>query len=178
MALLATLSPVMAPATVAAQNAPIVEIAAGATLLRNRNVFEGNRSGWLLASGWRFAEHLGIGLEVGRNDSESTLDFLTARTETGAAMAGPRVFWAAGPIGTFAQVLAGAIRRNVELSAIGLDSTGTFASTHRAISVGGGIDVPIVDRIGLRASYDLRRVFVAEPYSEHRLQIGAVYSLR
>ena len=179
LVVLATAGFAAAPVPVTAQTTPTLEVAAAATVLRNPDVFEGSRPGWLLGTSWRFFEHVGVGLEVGRNSGESTLGFLTARTQTSTAMAGPRVTWTIGPVRTFARMLAGAARQDVELATTGLvTSTGSFASTHRAISVGGGVDVPVMDRLVVRTAYDLRRVFVDEPHSEHRLLVGAVYTLR
>ncbi len=162
----------------AAQSAPTLELAAGVSVVRNHNVFEGTRPGWLLATGWNFAERVGVALEVGQNSASQTLGFLTADTRTTAVMVGPQVSWVIGPVRAFARVFGGAARRNVDIATTGLlMSAGSFASTNRAVSVGGGIELPVLDRIAFRAAYDLRRVFVTEPYSEHRVLLGMVYAL-
>ena len=161
-----------------AQQTSRLDLAAGTTVLRNRNVFEGNRAGWLLAADWNFAEHVGVGVEAGRNGGAQTLGFLTADTHTTTIMVGPRLSWSLGPIRAFVRVLGGAARLNIEIVATSpIASTGRFNSTHRIMAVGGGVDLFVLDRIAVRTAYDRRRVFVSDAYSEHRLMVGVVYAI-
>ena len=178
VAVLAAIVLALSLGRVAAQPRSTLDLTAGATVLRNRNVFEGNRAGWLLAADWNFTERLGVGFEMGRSGGAQTLGFLTADTHTTTMMAGPRVSWTLGPVRVFALVSGGAARLDVEIvTNAPLTSAGSVASTHRAISVGGGVDLAVLDRISVRTAYDLRRVFVSDPYSEHRLLVGVVYAI-
>ena len=175
---LAVVALAVSPTPGAAQQSSRFNLTAGATVLQNDNLFEGHRTGWLIATGWNLTDRVVLGVEVGRNGRKKTLGLLTAETRTAAVMAGPQVTWSTGPIRTFARLFAGAVHVAIDMATTSpVLSTGNFGSTHRALAVGGGVDVPMLNRIAVRIAYDLRRVFVEDPYSEHRFFIGALYTI-
>jgi hypothetical protein len=148
-----------------------VELAAGYSVLHDQEP-HANLQGWLASAGANVNKWFGVMGEMGRN--HATVD--DGHVDVTAFMAGPRFALRKSPKATpFAQLLVGAHHAHGETGHPGDEGETTFAW-----QVGGGLDLWINSRAGIRLGGDFRHVHEDEHtdghhHSEFRFQAGIVF---
>jgi opacity protein-like surface antigen len=187
-----------------AQDAPRVEVSGGYQLINlsvdvDPSLGVPVDSSQTLATGWYFDvagninPMFGVVFQVGgsyKTISESvTIAGVTADASVGLNvhqfMGGIRINARSdSPITPFGEVLVGGVRGGVDVSVTVTGPGGTIFDTSESASatdfgleVGGGVDIRVSDRFGIRASADYIRVFAeGEGANLFRLGVGAVFS--
>ena len=124
--------------------------------------------GWNVDVATRMTRRLKIVGEVG--GAYGNLDVLGTRFDLNVhtLMAGPRLSgWQSGRLAPFAHILVGGARNMA--SVFGESSSTTML----ALQPGGGVDVRLTDRIGVRIGGDYRRI--PSSGAEFRVVIGAIF---
>lgn len=181
----------LAPAAAMAQDARKMDVSAGYQMLRL-----GGEDGETMGVGWygdlsaNLKGNLAAVFQVTGN-YKSYSESLTISGVTGKAdvdlkvhsfMGGARLSAPMSAITPFAQVLVGGINASADgsTSVTGggttiFSASGSESSTEFAMQVGGGVNVKMTDRIGLRVGADYIRIFADEGANAFRLGVGAVF---
>jgi opacity protein-like surface antigen len=161
---------VSAPAS--AQDVPKVEIGAGFTLLHEKEP-HANLKGWVASIGGNLNSWLGIAAEVGQNHGTPDDDD-DAHHDVLAFMAGPRFSARMARATPFAQLMVGVHHSHVDISGAEEEMSGF------AWQAGGGLDLRVTPRVGIRFGGDFRHVEEGEAHADHhhtdfRFQAGLVF---
>ena len=164
------------PASGWAQEPGSLEVAGGYSFLADTELVDGFGLGWFAEGGWRTTRWLSLTGEVSRHRRRQDVGFIDVDVTFQTLLAGPRLWLPAPRVTPFVHVLAGALRLDVVAhTSTPVDSIGDDAATHPTLQVGGGIEVPIANRLALRVGADYRRVFADAGLDESRLVTGVVY---
>ena len=144
------------------------DVAFGYSLMHDSDLEETFPMGWSFAVNGNLNDRFGVVGEIGGH--YKTIEFLGADLSASVHtfMGGPRFRKQSGKVVPFAQVLAGMARGSVsylEESEHGTDF---------AIQPGGGVDVPVTDRFGIRLQGDYRIITGEESVNEFRFVVGGV----
>jgi len=176
-----------------AQDAPRADVSAGYQVLGvGGDIDETFVKGWYVDLAGNVTRLLGIVFEVG-GDYKSLSETVTINGVTASAaadlsvhqfMAGVRVNARPNPTVTpFGQVLVGGVRGSAEVSTsvtgggqVFIAESDALSSTNLGLQIGGGIDLRISDRFGLRAGGDFLRIFEAGAgVNGFRFAVGVVF---
>jgi hypothetical protein len=149
------------------------EVAGGYTFLNNTNASQ-TFNGWAVSAGAGLDGAVGLVGEVGSSyTTANSLGIDVALTEL-SFMGGPKVVsHRASAVTPFVQFLAGGVR--ITGSAPTIIGTISLSQTNVAIQPGGGIDVRLSPRVGLRLQGDYRMLFVSGGTSPRvRVLVGMV----
>ena len=114
--------------------------------------------------------------EASRHRRTQDVGFIDVDVTFRTLLAGPRIWLPTTRVTPFVHLLAGATRLDVVArTSIPATAAGDDAATHPTVQVGGGIEVPIADRLALRVGADYRRVFTDTGLDESRVLTGVVY---
>lgn len=164
------------PASGRAQEAGAVALGGGYSFLGSDALVDGYGLGWFAEGGWRATNWLDLVAEVSRQQRTQDVGFIDVEVTFGSVLAGPRLWLDSPGVAPFAHLLAGATRLNVRAgTSVPVDSTGTDAATYGTLQLGGGIQIPLADRLSLRVGADYRRVFTEAGLNQSRFATGAVY---
>lgn len=154
-----------------AQDAPAFDVSGGYSLVRDGDVEE-TFHGWLASATGYVTPWFGITGEVGGNYKGIEVLGADVDLSVHSFMAGPRLtVRSSAGVTPFAQLLVGAARLSGDVLGIG-DS-----STEFALQPGGGVDIWLSSRAGIRVGADYRRVFVEDDgINEFRFHVGVVVS--
>lgn len=162
----------------AAQTMPKAEVSGGYQLL---NLSSGGDSesfpkGWYVDVAGNLNRHIGVVVEVGGNYKSMTESVTvggvsataTADIKLHEFMGGVRVSSRTNPtVVPFAQVLAGGMNGSVSVagsSSIGgttlFSASSAESETNFALQVGGGANIRLTDKVGVRVGADYLRIFV------------------
>jgi opacity protein-like surface antigen len=176
----------------AAQNTPVVEVSGGYQALHaneENDAFSISR-GWYADVAYNLSNVIGIVGEIG-GGSKTAEESLSNEGVTVSArgdidvyefMAGARLSSRRNPKAAwFGQVLVGRVRASVDATVTGTDGTTTItesaseSETYFGLQLGGGVNLALTDRVGLRIGVDSLRVFhEGENANVFRLAAGIV----
>ncbi len=148
-------------------------MAGGYTFLNNTNAAQ-TYSGWAVSAGAVLDGTVGLVGEVASSyTTMNSLGIDVALTEL-SFLGGPKVVaHRVGAVTPFVQVLAGGVR--LTGSAPTILGTISLSDTNVAVQPGGGVDVRVSPRVGLRLQGDYRMLFVTGGTSPRvRLLVGLV----
>ncbi len=164
------------PAPLWAQEPGSLEVAGGYSFLGDSDLVDGFGLGWFAEGGWRTTRWLSLTAEVSRHRRTQDVGFIDVDVTFQTLLAGPRIWLPTTRVTPFVHLLAGATRLDVVArTSIPVTAAGDDAATHPTVQVGGGIEVPIANRLALRVGGDYRRVFTDAGLDESRLLTGVVY---
>ena len=153
-----------------------LEVAGGYSVLGDNELVDGFGLGWFAEGGWRTTLWLSLTAEGSRHRRTQDVGFIDIDVTFRTVLIGPRIWLPMTRFTPFVHLLAGATRLDVVArTSIPVTATGDDAATHPTVQVGGGIEVPIADRLALRVGAGYRRVFTAAGLDESRLLTGVVY---
>ena len=159
-----------------AQEPGSLEVAGGYSFLGDSELVDGFGLGWFAEGGWRTTRWLSLTAEVSRHRRTQDVGFIDIDVTFQTLLAGPRVWLPTTRFTPFVHLLAGAPRLDVVArTSIPVAAAGDDAATYPTLQVGGGLEVPIADRLALRVGADYRRVFTDGGVNESRFSTGAVY---
>ena len=159
-----------------AQQPGWLEVAGGYSFLGDSELIDGFGLGWFAEGGWQTTRWLSLTGEVSRHRRTQDVGFIDVEVTFRTLLAGPRIWWPTPRFTPFVHILAGATRLDVVArTSIPVNAAGNDAATHGTLQVGGGIEVPVADRLALRVGADYRRVFTDAGLTESRFATGAVY---
>jgi hypothetical protein len=142
---------------------PVAEISGGYMLMRDTDANESYPGGWYFSGGVNFTRWFGlVGEAAGSykklNETAGLVSF-TNRIQQYTFMGGPRVFYKAGRVVPFGQVLVGAGHTRYKGHfdrPLGNVTTFNASETDVALQPGGGVTLYVTDRIGVRLAGDYR----------------------
>ncbi len=159
-----------------AQEPGSFDVAGGYSVLGDIELVDGFGLGWFAEGGWHTTRWLSLVGEVSRHRRTQDVGFIDFEVTLLTVLAGPRIRMPAPRFTPFVHLLAGTTRLGiVARTSIPIDSIGIDAATYGTLQIGGGIDVPLADRLALRVGADYRRVFTDAGLNEARVLTGAVY---
>ena len=159
-----------------AQEPGSLEVAGGYSFLGDRDLVDGFGLGWFAEGGWMATDWLSVVGEFSRHRRAQDVGFIDVEVTFETVLAGPRIWLPTTRFTPFVHVLAGATRLDIiARTSFPIDSTGDDGTRYGTLQVGGGIEVPIADRLALRVGADYRRVFTDAGLNESRFSTGAVY---
>ena len=170
------------PAPVLAQNRPVSIAGGGYAFMRDYRVKENFPAGWFATAARDITSWLtGVGEVAGTYKMldvtfDSTKYTTTTRLHT--FMGGARHSWRMNGFTPFGQVLVG-VAHETGGTTIFRPSIGT-AETKFALQPGGGVDISLTDRFGVRLAADYRRIFADRENSdpkdnnEFRTAVGVI----
>ena len=166
------------PASGWAQEPGSLEVAGGYSFLGHSELFDGFGLGWFVEGGWRTSRRLSLTAEVSRHRRTQDVGFIDVDVTFQTVLAGPRIWLPTTRFALFVHVLAGVSRLDVVArSTFPIDSNADDSASYGTLQVGGGVEVPLNDRLALRVGADYRRVFTADGLNDSRFSTGAVYRL-
>jgi hypothetical protein len=144
------------------------DVAFGYSLMHDSELEETFPMGWSFAVNGNLNDMFSVVGEIGGN--YKTIDAFGSdlNVSVHTFMGGPRFRNERGKVVPFAQVLAGMARGSVEY--LGESENGTDF----AIQPGGGVDVRVTDRFGVRVQGDYRIITGEETVNEFRFAVGGV----
>jgi hypothetical protein len=167
---------VILPAKVDAQDLPAVQIFGGLTFLNTSDVVEHPTTGWLVGGVWNFTEKFGLEIHISRLESSQSITFLTIDSRFLTLLAGPTKTWHFGPVLSFGHLLLGTTQLDVSaVSDVPFPLSGASQDTNGTLLIGGGIEVPLVQRLSTRFGYDYRQIFATKSYYQHGIYLSSVY---
>jgi hypothetical protein len=146
------------------------DVAVGVGILHDSDLEETFPTGWLFAATGNVTSMLGIVGEVGGN--YKTVDVLGTdlNLRVHSFLGGLRFMNRTEKAVPFAQFLVGAV--NGQASVLGASDS----STHLAFQPGGGVDIMMSEKIGIRLQGDYRIIKSdGDTSSEFRFAVGAVF---
>ena len=159
-----------------AQQPGSLEVVDGYSFLGDTELVDGFGLGWFAEGGWRSTNWLSLIGEVSRHRRTQDVGFIDVEVTFQTLLAGPRIWLPAPRFTSFVHILTGATRLDVlARTPIPVESSGDDAATHGTLQVGGGVEVPIADRLALRVGADYRRVFTSAGLDESQFSTGVVY---
>ena len=167
---------VILPAKVDAQDLPPVQIFGGLTFLDTSDVVEHPTTGWLVGGVWNFTEKFGLEIHISRLEHSQSITFLTIDSRFLTLLAGPIKTWRFGPVLSFGHLLLGTTQLDVSaVSDVPFPLSGASQDTNGTLLIGGGIEIPLVQRLSTRFGYDYRQIFAAKSYYQHGIYLSSVY---
>lgn len=164
------------PASAWAQESGSVELAGGYSFLGDSELVDGYGLGWFAEGGWRTTDWLSLTSEVSRHQRTQDVGFIDVEVTFQTLLAGPRIWFQTSRVAPFVPLLAGATRLDIKArTSIPVEATGDDAATYGTLQVGGGIELPLANRLAFRVGADYRRVFTDAGLNESRFSTGAVY---
>ena len=166
------------PASGWAQETGSLEVAGGYSFLGHRELFDGFGLGWFAEAGWRATRRLSLTAEVSRHRRTQDVGFIDVDVTFQTVLAGPRIWLPTTRFALFVHALNGVTRLEVVArSTFPIDSIADDSASYGTLHVGGGVEVPLNDRLALRVGADYRRVFTADGLHVPRFSTGATYRL-
>jgi hypothetical protein len=136
------LSLLLVPSPLLAQEVPAVDVSAGYASVYDSTVKVAYPAGWYASLSVNPSDHLGLGFEVNQQ-IDSGFEFISL-------LGGPKIIWSSGGrVIPHVRALVGAVRF----------SRGNVAWNSGAFQIGGGLDIYLAERVGVRLGGDLRRGF-------------------
>ena len=149
----------------------------GYAFLGGAGLAEGYGAGWFADGGWRATRWLSLVGEAGRHRWRQDLGFIDAETNVDSLAAGVRILHRRPRFAPYVQILVGAVRVNRTTRLVfPVESAVVEDGVSGTLQIGGGIQVPLANRLAVRIGADYRRVFDAVPLHHHRFFTGAVYA--
>ncbi len=159
-----------------AQESGSVELTGGYSFLGDSELVDGYGLGWFAGGGWHITGWLSLVGEASRHKRTQDVGFIDIEVTFQTLLAGPRIRFPTSRVAPFVHLLAGATRLDIQArTSIPVEATGDDSATYGALQVGGGIELPLADRLALRLGADYRRVFTDAGLNESRFSTGAVY---
>ena len=151
-----------------AQSTSLIDATGGYAFLRDQRI-EQNLQGWFAGATLHVTSWLGVTGEVDGTYASQPLFGTNLDLSIRAIMAGPRISIRRGArVAPFAHVLFGSARATAGI----LGQSDTVADT--AVQTGGGVEVRLASRLGLRVGGDYRRVLADEPGDQFRFTASVV----
>jgi opacity protein-like surface antigen len=164
------------PASGWAQEPGSLEVAGGYSFLGHSELFDGFGLGWLAEGGWRATRRLSLTAEVSRHRRTQDVGFIDVDVTFQSILAGPRIWLSTTRFALFVHTLAGVTSLDVVArSTFPIDSNANDSASYGTLQIGGGVEVPLNDRLALRVGADYRRVFTADGLHDPRFSTGAAY---
>jgi opacity protein-like surface antigen len=158
------------PAPVLAQDQPAADIGGGYSLVRDYRVKENLPLGWFASGAYNITDWLAAVGEIGGSNKsyDFTVDSDTFSTNTRlhTFLGGARHSRRLKGTTPFGQVLVGVARETGGVT-IFRPSIAT-SQTKLALQPGGGIDIPVTDRISARLAADYRRIFARRENTDQK----------
>lgn len=158
------------PAPVLAQDQPAADIGGGYSFIRDYRVEENLPLGWFASGAYNITDWLAAVGEIGgsykSDDFTVDSDTFSTNTRLHTFLGGARHSRRLKGTTPFAQVLVGVARETGGVT-IFRQSIAT-PQTKLALQPGGGIDIPVTDRISARLAADYRRIFARRENTEER----------
>lgn len=153
------------------QGAPLIDATAGYALVRDQRI-EHTLQGWFGAATLHVTSWLGVTGEVEGTYASQPLFGTDLDLNIRAVMAGPRVsIRRSARFVPFAHVLVGSARATAGL----LGQSDTVAEA--ALQSGGGVEIRLASRAGLRLGGDYRRVLAEDPGDQYRFTASLIVPL-
>ena len=147
-----------------------VEIVGGIAAIDSSTLVGGIGPGWIIGGGWHATPWLAVGFELDRTTQTDEIFGLGVNASILGTMASARISVPVWPVRPLVQVLAGQTHINLHVhSPSPVDSFGSSFERRAALQVGGGIEVPIHDRLAVRVTVDRRRIFGPAPFWQNRV---------
>jgi hypothetical protein len=154
-----------------AQSPSLIDATGGYALLRDQRI-EQNLQGWFAAATLHVTSWLGVTGEVDGTYGSPPLFGTSLDLSIRAIMAGPRVsIRRSARFAPFAHVLVGSARATAGI--LGQSD----AVTDTAVQTGGGVEIRLAPRAGLRVGGDYRRVLADDPGDQYRFTASLVVPL-
>lgn len=161
------------PSAAVAQNTGVSEFGAGYQFVGDAELDENFPKGWFVSGGGYLTDRVSIVGEVTGSHKGFTVVDLNLYTYVG----GVRLSYQTGEVKPFVQFQAGAARFTTSLEVVGLPND--ESRTDFVIQPGGGVDIPLTDRVAARVMVDYRHIFFErEAGKEVRVAAGLVVSFR
>lgn len=163
------------PARLSAQEAGL-EFSGGYSFLDGEDLVSGYGLGWQAEGGWRTLRGPSLVVETSRHQSVQDVGFIDVEATVWSLVAGPRFRLKRQTFSPFAHILAGATQVGFVANTSGpIESTGADNAISTMLQVGGGIELPLSPRFGLKITMDYRRVIANHLSDQYRFSTGVVY---
>ena len=173
---LAVLTPGIVPCLALAQEDPRIQLLGGVTLLETSDIVDDAGTGWAVGGVWNITDAFGVELQANRFEQAQTVTFLEVNARFLTLLIGPTLTWRQGPVHPFTRLLVGTTQLDLAIaSAHPLPSSGDSQETASTLLVGGGVIIPLAQRLSIRLAYDYRRVFATERFYQHGVTASALY---
>jgi opacity protein-like surface antigen len=151
-----------------------------------KNVISGGDNlplGWYFDMAGTVAPMVKLAFEVSGARKSQTILGLTGKSRVytygGGVRIGPK---SKMPVSPFVQVLGGAATSSVDVSspAAGASSSYSQSESKPMLQVGGGVSMDVTRRVGIRAGFDYRHIFISngEDTADIRIAVGVVVPIR
>jgi len=153
------------PTYVSAQEHGPIEVAGGYSFLSDPGLVGGFGIGWFAETEWHTAEWLSLVAEVSRHRRTQDVGLIDVEVAYQTLVAGSRLRLAPGPLVPFVRVLGGITRLNVTArTSTPMNATGQDDASYATVLFGGGIEIPLADRLLFRVGVDYRHMFASENF--------------
>ena len=158
------------PALAQTQSVGQVEVVGGVAAIDSSTLVGGIGPGWIIGGGWHATSWLAVGFELDRTTQTDDIFGLGVNASILGTMASARISVPVWRVRPLVQVLAGQTQINLHVrSPSPVDSFGSSFERRAALQVGGGIELPIHDRLAVRVTVDRRRIFGPAPFWQNRV---------
>ena len=162
------------PAFAQNQSEGRVEIVGGVAAVDSSALVGDIGPGWVIGGGWHATPWLAVGFELDRTTPSDNIFGLGVDASILGTMASARISVPIWPVRPLVQVLAGQTQINLHVqSPSPVDSFGSSFERRAALQVGGGIELPIHDRLAARVTVGRRRIFGPAPFWQNRVTTAA-----
>ena len=158
------------PALAQTRSVGQVEVVGGIAAIDSSTLVGGIGPGWIIGGGWHATPWLAVGFELDRTTQTDDIFDLGVNASILGTMTSARISVPVWRVRPLVQVLAGQtqINRHVR-SPSPVNSFGSSFERRAALQVGGGIELPIHDRLAVRVTVDRRRIFGPAPFWQNRV---------
>ena len=166
----------VAPCSAHSQERPHVDLLGGVTLLNTSDVVDEPAVGWVVGGIWNLTDVFGVELQVGRLAQAQSVTFLEVNARFLTLLVGPTVTLRRGRVQPFVHVLVGTTQLDLFVASdVPFPSSGDSQDTDGTLLLGGGVNLPLAQRLRARIAYDYRPVFATARFYQHGLSASAVY---
>ena len=162
------------PALAQTRSVGQVEVVGGIAAIDSSTLVGGIGPGWIIGGGWHATPWLAVGFDLDRTTPSDNIFGLGVDASILGTMASARISVPVWPVRPLVQVLAGQTQINLHVqSPSPVDSFGSSFARRAALQVGGGIELPIHDRLAARVTVGRRRIFGPAPFWQNRVTTAA-----
>jgi len=158
------------PALAQTRSVGQVEVVGGIAAIDSSTLVGGIGPGWIIGGGWHATPWLAVGFELDRTTQTDDIFGLGVNASILGTMTSARISVPVWRVRPLVQVLAGQTQINLHVrSPSPVNSFGSSFERRAALQVGGGIELPIHDRLAVRVTVDRRRIFGPAPFWQNRV---------
>ena len=158
------------PALAQTRSVGQVEVVGGIAAIDSSTLVGGIGPGWIIGGGWHATPWLAVGFELDRTTQTDDIFGLGVNASILGTMTSARISVPVWRVRPLVQVLAGQTQINLHVrSPSPVNSFGSSFERRAALLVGGGIELPIHDRLAVRVTVDRRRIFGPAPFWQNRV---------